>query len=227
MPYVPAEDRPVLDEKVNALAEKICDVFVEQGSHNLALAGLYTNAVFRVGELLFQHTTTGDFRTISEKQPEDALAKAIVDVAKHHGYEGATLGEFNYAITRLIQVVPAKLVERKVFKDEFRYWLYAATAGSLEQASYQFSELGANLRSSASQREISAYVSIAGVINDVKDEYKRRVNTAYEAVQIVKSGDCYDTPYRTELIRREDGGFTEVMRDLKNVPREKRMSRQA
>lgn len=44
------------------------------------------------------------------------------------------------------------------------------------------------------------YASIVGVLVDVKDEYKRRVNTAYEAAQIEKSGDCYDTPYYTRLI---------------------------
>src|SRR5437762_14257379 len=35
------------------------------------------------------------------------------------------------------------------------------------------------------------YAGIVGVLVDVKDEYKRRVNTAYEAAQIEKSGDCY------------------------------------
>ena len=33
-----------------------------------------------------------------------------------------------------------------------------------------------------------------GVLLDVVLEHKLRVNTAYEAAQIVKSGDCYDTP---------------------------------
>ena len=35
---------------------------------------------------------------------------------------------------------------------------------------------------------------------DVILEYKRRVNTSYEAEQIIKSGDCYDTPYFTKLV---------------------------
>ncbi len=34
-----------------------------------------------------------------------------------------------------------------------------------------------------------------GVLFDVALEYKIRVNPAYEIAQIVKSGDCYDTPY--------------------------------
>jgi len=41
---------------------------------------------------------------------------------------------------------------------------------------------------------------IFGVQLDVALEYKRRVNSAYEAAQIIKSGDCYDTPYRTQLV---------------------------
>ena len=48
------------------------------------------------------------------------------------------------------------------------------------------------------------YAGIAGVLLDIKDEYKRRVNTAYEAAQIVKSGDCYDTPYYTKLVEVVD-----------------------
>lgn len=39
-----------------------------------------------------------------------------------------------------------------------------------------------------------------GVLLDVALEHKRRVNVAYEAAQIVKSGDCYDAPYYTRLI---------------------------
>ena len=56
---------------------------------------------------------------------------------------------------------------------------------------------------------------LAGVFEDVKDEYKRRVNTAYEAAQIIKSGDCYEaTPYHTRLMPIEHNGvhgFFEIM----------------
>ena len=62
---------------------------------------------------------------------------------------------------------------------------------------------------------------IYGVLLDVALEHKRRVNVAYEAAQIVKSGDCYDTPYYTRLIPIEDRsgnviGHQEVM--LKRSP---------
>lgn len=55
-----------------------------------------------------------------------------------------------------------------------------------------------------------------GVLLDVALEHKRRVNVAYEADQIVKSGDCYDTPYYTRLVKvldREGNhvGYQEIM----------------
>lgn len=58
-----------------------------------------------------------------------------------------------------------------------------------------------------------------GVLLDVALEHKRRVNVAYEAAQIEKSGDCYDTPYYTRLVEvwnRSGGteefvGYQEVM----------------
>jgi len=55
-----------------------------------------------------------------------------------------------------------------------------------------------------------------GVLLDVALEHKRRVNVSYEAAQIVKSGDCYDTPYYTRLVEvvDQDGnhmGYQEVM----------------
>jgi hypothetical protein len=101
----------------------------------------------------------------------DPLAKQLADgiatVAAKYGYDGAFLGELNYALTRLIQHLPRSLQEKQGFKDEIRYWIYAG---------------------------------IVGVLVDVKDEYKRRVNPAYEDAQIEKSGDCYDTPYYDRLI---------------------------
>ncbi len=55
-----------------------------------------------------------------------------------------------------------------------------------------------------------------GVLLDVALEHKRRVNVPYEAAQIVKSGDCYDTPYYTRLIEIVDAtgkhiGHQEIM----------------
>ena len=55
-----------------------------------------------------------------------------------------------------------------------------------------------------------------GVLLDVALEHKRRVNVAYEAEQIVKSGDCYDAPFYTRLVEVVDStgkviGHQEIM----------------
>lgn len=55
-----------------------------------------------------------------------------------------------------------------------------------------------------------------GVLVDVALEHKLRVNQSYEAAQIVKSGDCYDTPYYTRLVEvvKSDGthvGYQHIM----------------
>ena len=131
------------------------------------------------------------------------LAKTIFEVAEKYKYEGAFLGELNYAITRLIQRVPQIKVSSGQYeaKSELRYWLYAVTVEALIFASDQFKSSG---------------IGISGVFEDIKDEYKRRVNTAYEAAQIIKSGDCYITTWYTRLIEVVDDtgkllGHQEVM----------------
>lgn len=43
-----------------------------------------------------------------------------------------------------------------------------------------------------------------GVLIDVLLEYKIRVNPAYEIAQIIKSGDCYDTPYYNKPVEVVD-----------------------
>ena len=43
-----------------------------------------------------------------------------------------------------------------------------------------------------------------GVLLDVILEYKIRVNPAYEIAQIIKSGDCYDTPYYNKPVEVVD-----------------------
>jgi len=134
---------------------------------------------------------------------EEKLAETIKQVGDAYKYEGAFLGELNYAITRLIQEVPKRLVEKEKQKSELRYFIYALTVEALVRAANYFNN----------KEEM---IGIGGVFTDIKDEYKRRVNPAYEAAQIVKSGDCYDTPYLTKLIEVVDQngdviGHQEVM----------------
>lgn len=111
-----------------------------------------------------------DDRTLIDPIAEQ-LADTIAKVASGYKYDGAFLGELNYALTRLIQHLPRSLQKFQGFKDETRYWLQAG---------------------------------LFGVLLDVVLEYKRRVNVSYEAAQIVKSGDCYDTPYYTRLVELVD-----------------------
>jgi len=200
MPYVPSKktdnrsrDREILDAAVENLASEAADEI----TNNLSLIDVYKNIFFRVADELAYLLKGGEV----SQDHSSCLAGAIFEVGKSHEYEGAYLGEFNYAITRFIQRVPQMKVERDEWKQEFRYWLYAATVEALVRASTYAQSLG---------------IGIGGVFEDIKDEYKRRVNTAYEAEQIIKSGDCYDAPYYTKLVGVTDGegkfiGYQEIM----------------
>jgi len=189
MPYVPSKktdgkstDREILD----AVVEKLAKEAVSRITNNLSLIDVYKKIFLRVAQRL-QSSVEGN--TAINPDVESELAQAIYDVGAKYGYEGAYLGEFNYAFTRFIQRVPQIKVEKGAWEQELRYWLYAATVEALTHAAYETRALG---------------IGVSGVFEDIKDEYKRRVNTAYEAAQILKSGDCYDTPYYTRLVEVVD-----------------------
>ena len=187
MPYVPsektvppAEDREILNPLVDAVAERAASAIKE----NRDLIPVYRTVFTNVGldlELLVQK------RHVGGSSPEFHLASAIFELRKKYDYDGAEDGELNYSITRFIQRVPQIKVKRGEWpnKNELRYWSYVRAGHALIAAALHFkdSELG-----------------LMGVYIDVKDEYKWRVNRAYEAAQIIKSGDCYDTPYYTKLM---------------------------
>lgn len=194
MPYVPSKktdgkstDREVLDAVVERLATEV----VARVSNNLSLVSVYKSVFMEVAKSL--HSLTRGAST--DKNIEAELGQAIHDVGAKYGYEGAYLGELNYSITRFIQRVPQLKVQSGAWAQELRYWLYAATVEALTNASYETRDLG---------------IGVSGVFEDIKDEYKRRVNTAYEAEQILKSGDCYDTPYYTRLVEVVDENGTLV-----------------
>lgn len=200
MPYVPskktnppAEDRELLDHPI----EELADFAAQKITDNLSVIRVYRSIFVRLARAL------SHIRSASKcaEGPEADLARAIISVGAKHGYDGAYLGEANYAITRFIQRVPQLLVKQGHWTQELRYWLYAATVEALMAAANYTLEL---------------CIGIGGVFVDIKDEYKRRVNTAYEAEQIMKSGDCYDTPYYTRLVKAVDQagnhiGYQEVM----------------
>lgn len=204
MPYVSSEktdgkseDRKILDIAIEAVAQKAVRKITDNKSLQRVYGDIFLETVKHLdGYLSYRKSTLED-------GCERRLAKTIYEVSRGYGYWGAHTGELNYAITRLIQRVPRIKIERGEWeeKNEFRYWIYAATVSALIYASHQTNNL-----------EICAN----GVFEDIKDEYKRRVNHAYEAEQILKSGDCYDTPYYTRLIKVVDEsgnllGYQEIM----------------
>lgn len=213
MPYVPKDDRPILDKSVVDLAEDLSSKLEDELNGDSELSQCYKTAFIEIACVLDGLEKEHD-STYAKNEKAKNLACEIFNVAAKYKYRGAWLGELNYSLTRLIQTVPEKMVEKKVWGEALRYWIYAQTVGALERAALHIDrEFDDNWITDG----------LVGVLVDVKDEYKRRVNTAYEAVQIRKSGDCYEkTPYSTELVDVElkdaktgeiHKGFQEVMKD--------------
>lgn len=202
MPYIPAANRPPIDEKVAALADEIAAAMV-LNRHTAEISTHYRRAFLEIADFLsaLERGTAGKPASAAQH-----VAATIVEVSRAAGVKGGWTGELNYAITRLIQYVPHAMRLRKAWDQSLRYWIYAQTVGALTRTAYDLHS-----------RTADDYVGngLTGVFEDVKDEYKRRVNTAYEAAQILKSGDCYElAPYRTQLVADTvDGvaGWQEVM----------------
>ncbi|QQG45716.1 MAG: hypothetical protein HYW89_02245 [Candidatus Sungiibacteriota bacterium] len=197
MPYVPSEktsppadDRKTLDPAIEAVAQEAAETI----TNNLSLIRVYKNIFLSVARLLRGLLIDGHLSTAPDAEVK--LAQAIYEVGKKYGYEGAQLGELNYSITRFIQRVPQILVEMGRWKesDELRYWSDASMTEALICAADVTKEWG---------------LGIGGVFEDIKDEHKERVNKAYEIAQILKSGDCYDTPYYSRIVEvvDEDGNL--------------------
>lgn len=191
MPYVPsektvppAEDRKILDPIIELVAQEVATRI----KNNRLLKTVYRGMFLDIAIELEHVVCRGG--KLSESV-EAKLAFTIYEVANKWGYDGAESGELNYSVTRIIQRVPQIKVERGEWenKDELRYWSYAAAVRALI---------------CASRRTEDFVIDASGVYEDVKDEYKWRVNRPYEAAQIIKSGDCYDTPYYTKLVEVVD-----------------------
>jgi hypothetical protein len=208
MPYIPPANRPAIDEKVNALADEIAAVMIRE-RQTADISVHYRRAFLEIAHFIaaLEQNTAGVPGSRAQQ-----LAATIVEVAGANGIQGGWTGELNYAITMLIQLVPYEMHRRKAWEDSLRYWILAETVGALTRTAYDLHASTAN-----------DYIGngLTGVLEDIKDEYKRRVNSAYEAAQILKSGDCYDhVPFRTQLVAATvDGvsGYQEVM-----LPRQER-----
>lgn len=202
MPYIPPQNRPPIDEHVDRLAEEIASSLAA-GNKSAEVSESYREAFGGLAGFIAQLEQDPAATPVSAAQH---LAKAIVDTAKGYNQRGGWLGELNYAVTTLIQAVPHKMVEKGAWTEHLRYWLFAETVGALSRSSYDMHT-----------RFDNDWIGngLTGVFQDIKDEYKRRVNTAYEAAQILRSGDCYDmVPFRTQLVPAEINGvkgYTEVL----------------
>lgn len=208
MPYIPPKNRPEIDQCVDELASQIAGMLQAKGE-TAEISTRYREAFLAVAEFIAQ-------REGGQNPPCAAaaakLAQMILTKAAGYNTQGAWTGELNYALTRLIQKVPLAMVRKGAWTEPMRYWIYAETVGALTRTAYD-----------VHGRYGNDYIGngLAGVFEDVKDEYKRRVNTAYEAVQILKSGDCFDlVPYRTALVPVKVGsveGYQEVMLPVQQV----------
>jgi len=212
MPYIPKEERPAIDAKVEALAEEISEALGRGGANKETEVSVhYRRSFLAVARTLLLLEKGRTLR--GAPGPAKSLALEVFSGGQQSGssgHKGSWLGRLNYALTRLIQVVPRKMVDKGFWKEEFRYWLYAQTVGALVRSAMEIHAQGDDW----------ATDGIVGVLFDVKDEYKRRVNSAYEAFQIRKAGDCYTTRYRTELSEVKDAasgsvvGYSEIMKDF-------------
>lgn len=192
MPYVPSKktngrstDREVIDAALAPLVRGVAANI----TNNLSLRKIYERVFIQTASDLRDMLKTPMLINIKRSGILWNLAKAIYKTGEKYGYEGAYLGEFNYAITRFIQRVPQIKVEQGEWKYEFRYWLYAETISALVYASRHTEDLD---------------IGVDGVFIDIKDEYKWRVNRSYETAQILKNGDCYDTPYYNKPLEITD-----------------------
>ena len=66
------------------------------------------------------------------------LAKAIAEVCKRHGYDGAFAGELNYSLTRLLQELPRELIAAGQWKEEMRYWFQPCFFGVLQDVALEY-----------------------------------------------------------------------------------------
>lgn len=204
MPYVAsrrqnADDRELIDVEVKNVAQAIVNI----SDVPMLVFEFFNDSMRQVCSVI--RACENGFGA-NAHLPAQKLGRVIYDVSRKYEYEGAWLGELNYATTRLIQEIPKVMVDKGLMKTELRYWFYAETVGYLGALSHYFQSI-------SNTNWIDQ--GFAGVFEDIKDEYKWRVNRSYEAYQIIKSGDCYDTPYYTKLVEVTDSkGFHRGYMDI-------------
>ncbi len=226
MSYVEKAEREKLDSYINDLAEDIAmklswkpnKLGKKTAQQEEDISGLYKQAIIGIADTIIDRESG---KSAAPSTPAQKLGQRIFEVAKeaNGGSQMGWFGGFNYSVTRLIQIVPHIMVVNLEWQAEFRYFLYALTAGAIEQSAL-------DIRAKKVPANVEWAVNgLVGTLFDVKDEYKRRVNISYEAIQIKKSGDCYDVPFRTEVVDVKDPegnkGFQEIMMDFRGITQKK------
>jgi hypothetical protein len=182
MPYVKKDHRDKLDPVIQKISEELAAKASEQFSRPHTISQIYFERFHEISyQLACIAAATRPVENCAQSSLE--LAKLAYDIGSSDGSFWA--GDLNYSLTRIIQLVPKNLVRSGAWQKEFRYWIYAATCGGLERAA---------LSSDRFSGDIDEWIKtiIVGVLIDIKDEYKRRVNAPYEEKQIAMNGDCYD-----------------------------------
>lgn len=179
MPYVKKEHRAKLDSLIQIISDEIansCD-----STNPQKISQIYFERFSEISYELACIAAKAQGRETSAKSSRE-LAKLVYETGNADGSFWA--GDLNYSITRIIQLVPKNFVKRGAWQKEFRYWVYAATCGALERAAFAADKFTG----------IEEWIKtiIVGVLVDIKDEYKRRVNAPYEERQIELNGDCYE-----------------------------------
>lgn len=220
MPYVPSKktDGKSRDrELIDVVVEKYAHYLVDKIEKNYDAFSVLLHSFIRLNAYICRYPIElQDFYKISEFEIQ--FVNTVLKVGEKYGYDGAFLGELNYGLTRTIQRVPQILAEQGkcglVIGEEIRYWVYAMIVSALTKTAYAIAP--------------NDDLGICGVFEDVKDEFKVRFNKSYEIEQILKSGDCYDTPYFNKVVEIVDEnnnhiGYTyiELKNDGENVKLDK------
>jgi hypothetical protein len=202
-----------MEPYISELAEDVVNQLLARGGKTEAqqqadLGAAYNNVLLEVVGAIIDVESGKDSLP---KTPAQRMGQQIFDVARRKGGSIRVdwLGNLNYAITRLIQMVPHSMAQKHGWKSEFNQRIYLMTAGAIEHTALAVRE-----------RYVPGNIEwvldgLVGVLFDIADEYKRRVNIAYQAVQMKERGDVYYVPFRTEIVEVKNQfgkGYQEIMK---------------
>jgi len=119
----------------------------------------------------------------------------------------------------------AKQLAEVIAEESRKYGYNGAFAGELNYAltrliQHLFREL---VKTGESTSELRYWMQAItyGVLLDVALEHKVRVNQSYEIAQIIKNGDCYNTPYYSkpvEVVNQQGDNVGYIYVNMKRTP---------